>query len=96
MQIEPKFPKLETGNECEGRMILGDHGERLGGIFREVDWIDVGTVRVSYKPKITGYRVEFWADPDPAFYERDTPTLDRIFDTLAEATEAAKKFYWRY
>lgn len=96
MKIESKFPKLETGNECEGRMIEGDRGERLGGIFREIDWIDVGTTRASYKPKILGYRVEFWSDPDPAFHTHDVEIPDRTFDTLGEATEAAKKFYWRY
>jgi len=96
MWIEPKFPKLTTGNDDDGRTIYSDGGKTLGVIVREIDWIDVGTRSVSYKPKITGYRVEFWRDPNPDHYERDVTIADEVFEVLADAVAEAKRIYARY
>lgn len=97
MRIEPKFPKLTNGNECDGREILGDKGERLGLLRRDVDWVEMlGTIQTRVTPKIVGYIVECWADPDPANYDKDYESVERSVKTLAEATFLAKKIYARY
>lgn len=97
MRIEPKFPKLQYGEECDGRALLGNNGEHLGLLRREVDWVEMlGTIQVRYTPKITGYIVECWADPDPANFAKDVDPVDQRVKTLAEATFLAKKIYARY
>lgn len=77
--IDRAFPRLESGNDCGGREITTEAGERLGAIYREIEWRDVGGVSVSYRSKVTGYRLEIWSDES-----------ERTFGSLGEATQAAR------
>lgn len=74
-----KYARLESGNECSGSDIqMG--GKDLGQICRIVEWRDVGSVSVSYKGTVTGYRVALR-------HEEEEPT----FKTLTEARAYARK-----
>lgn len=82
--IAPKFPKLTRGNDCEGREITGPNGERLGCLYREIEWIDTGFTTVSYgRHKVTGYRFERYA----------ADAVDQTFAELGEATKAIRAFF---
>jgi hypothetical protein len=84
--IDTKFPKLSRGNDCDGRVIRSDAGERVGAIFREVEWTDTGVLEPSYgKVKVTGYRLEIW--------DLLVVSPDVVYETLAEATAAARAHF---
>jgi hypothetical protein len=55
------FPKLRTGDDCDGAIITVD-GNRAGYVQRVVEWRDVGGVCVTRKPTITGYRVVMFGE----------------------------------
>lgn len=88
--IDPKFPKLSNGNDCNGKAILSLTGDTLGRLTREIHWIDTGVTSCAYgRCKVTGYRVEYGS---PAYPEGcDVPEV--TYPTLAEATKAIRAHF---
>ena len=68
-----KFPKLTNGNECDGSDVTRGT-ERVGTIYREIEWTRNAGMSERYTAKITGYRAERFADE-----------TEKTFATLAEA-----------
>lgn len=78
-----RFPRLENGNDCEGKPVFRD-GKEVARIYREVEWTKNAGMSERYTGRVTGYRVEAWADESDDY-------MGHPAETLAEAHAIARK-----
>lgn len=76
-----RFPKLDNGNDCDGAPIENIDGtQRLGMIYREIEWTRNAGMSERYTAKVLGYRLALFAIEE-----------ELTFKTLKEVRDAARK-----
>lgn len=77
-RIDPKFPKVDPGNDCGGRGIYAPDGRRVGTLYRLFNYKRPSLMSETYVNTVAAYQVE------------DFDSKPHDFKTLAEATAFAR------